>query len=105
MILRLYEIANSKSWKPWELQSVLRKEFEGVVAVGDDLSFTLKLDFKIPSKDLEKIGGQKCKIYPFKNAYRFENGFIAFDGNFIRISRNLKREKLEEILNLLFGVL
>ncbi|MEM0330399.1 MAG: hypothetical protein QXU31_06705 [Archaeoglobaceae archaeon] len=81
----------------------MRREFEGVVAVGDDLSFTLKLDFKIPTKDLEKLGGQKCKIYPFKNAYRFKNGFIAFDGNFIRISRNFRREELEKILCFLFN--
>ncbi|MCS7144706.1 MAG: hypothetical protein NZ879_06770 [Archaeoglobaceae archaeon] len=101
MIIKLYEIAKSKEWKPWELQSVLKKEFEGVVAVGDDLSFTLKLNFEIPSVELEEFGGQKCKIYPFKNAYRFGKGFVAFNGNFLRISRNLSGEDLDRILDFL----
>ncbi|MDK2796005.1 MAG: hypothetical protein PWQ22_772 [Archaeoglobaceae archaeon] len=99
--MKLYEIANSKEWKPWELQSALRKEFEGVVAVGDDLSFTLKLQFEIPNEDLNRIGGKSCRIHPFKNAYRFENGFIAYNGKFLRISRNLDKTLLEKILEIL----
>ncbi|MDI9609800.1 MAG: hypothetical protein QFX36_00545 [Archaeoglobales archaeon] len=51
--------------------------------------------------DLELLGGRKCIIRPFKNAYRFERGFIAFSGKFLRISRDLEREKLEKILDLL----
>ncbi|MEM4156309.1 MAG: hypothetical protein QXQ38_06255 [Archaeoglobaceae archaeon] len=50
---------------------------------------------------MELLGGRKCIIRPFKNAYRFERGFIAFSGKFLRISRDLEREKLEKILDLL----
>lgn len=81
----------------------MKKEFEGVVAVGDDLSFTLKLDFEIPSADLAEIGGKKCEIRPFKNAFRFESGFIAFGGRFLRISPKLKREELDKAISLLLG--
>lgn len=99
--MKLYELANSKEWKPWELQSALRREFEGVIAVGDDLSFTIKLDFEIPNEDLNKIGGKSCSIYPFKNAYRFESGFIAFSGKFLRISRKIDKAILEKTLEAL----
>ncbi len=79
----------------------MRREFDGVVAVGDDLSFTLKLDFDLPNADLSEIGGKFCRIYPFKIAYRFDKGFVAFSGKFLRISREISREKLEKILEYL----
>jgi len=101
LIEALYKKAQEKDWKPWDLQSELKKICENVVAVGDDLSFVLKFEKPI-SVDLEKImelGGKKVKIYPYKNAVRFDAGYIAFDGKFLRISRDLEKEKLTKILN------
>ncbi|MBO8181360.1 MAG: hypothetical protein H0Z28_01035 [Archaeoglobus sp.] len=99
-IIRLLEIAKNKEWTPWELQTELRKFEKNVVSVGDDLSFTLKLNGKlaVDEEALTRLGAQKTKIYPFKRAYRFEHGFIAVEDKFIRISRNLKPEELSEIL-------
>ncbi len=96
VILKLYKTAKTKNWKPWELQSELRKIYEGVVAVGDDLSFTIKLE-----KDLRNVSlnGKKCKIYPFKNAYRFDKGYIAFEGRFLRVSRDIDEKLLEKIID------
>ncbi|MCS7121679.1 MAG: hypothetical protein NZ895_03645 [Archaeoglobaceae archaeon] len=88
------------------MQSELRREFEKVVAVGDDLSFTLMLDQEIDQKFEEiKKFGKECKIYPFKKAVRFEKGFIAVEGKFIRISREIDRELLEKILKIVFSKL
>ncbi len=100
VILELYRVARSKEWKPWELQDELRKIYEGVVAVGDDLSFTIKID-GLRSANLEVLGARKCRIHPFKNAYRFEKGFIAFEDRFLRISRDLDEEVLLKILDLI----
>ncbi len=80
------------------MQTELKKICDKVIAVGDDLSFTIKLDKDI-EKDLCKIGGRKCKIYPFKKAYRFDRGYVALDGKFIRISINLDEKLLLKILD------
>ena len=103
VILELRRVANKKDWKPWDLQDELREICKDVVAVGDDLSFVLKLDKPI-SLDVErlvKMGGNVARIYPYRNAVRFDRGYIAFDGKFLRISRELDREKLIAILELL----
>ncbi|TDA28546.1 MAG: hypothetical protein DSO00_05660 [Archaeoglobi archaeon] len=70
--------------------------------MGDDLSFTLKLDFEIPDADLSKIGFRKCEIRPFKSAYRIGKGFLAFEGNFLRVSPKLEREELLRAISFLF---
>jgi hypothetical protein len=98
-LLDLYDIANSKDWKPWELQSRLRESCGNVIAVGDDLSFTVKLDKSLRESDLRSFGGRKCKIHPFKTAWRFSRGFVAFEGKFLRISRNIDKKLLSEILD------
>ncbi len=98
-ILRLHRLAREKDWKPWELQSEMKRMCENVIAVGDDLSFTLKLDMEV--KNVEITKGRKCYIHPFRNAYRFDRGFIAFEKNFIRISRDLSEDKLVELLKLI----
>ncbi|AGK61585.1 hypothetical protein Asulf_01609 [Archaeoglobus sulfaticallidus PM70-1] len=99
-ILKLHRIANERDWKPWILQSELKKVCEEVISVGDDLSFTLRFDKKlvVDEKLLTKMGAKKTRLYPFRNAYRFERGFIAVEGKFVRISRNLDAEKLKWIL-------
>ncbi len=97
VVLSLYRIARSRNWKPWELQTELRKVYEGVIAVGDDLSFTLKLDREV-SGDLEVLGGMKTRIYPYKKAYRFEKGYVAFEGKFLRVSREIDEKLLVKIL-------
>lgn len=103
--MELLEIANSRTWKPWELQSALRERCENVISVGDDLSFTVKLEFEIPQQSIEKLKklGKECKIYPFRNAFRFKRGFVAVNGRFIRLSKDLDWETLREILDILFG--
>ncbi|MCD6493249.1 MAG: hypothetical protein J7K36_05555 [Archaeoglobaceae archaeon] len=103
LMLRLYQKANEKNWKPWELQDELRKICNRVVAVGDDLSFVIKFDYPITLSldELIKMKGKKAEIYPYKNAVRFDKGYIAFDGKFLRISRELDKEKLIKILKLL----
>ena len=98
-LLDLYDVANSKDWKPWELQSRLREICKNVIAVGDDLSFTVKLDKDLRFADLNNFGGRKCKIHPFKTAWRFSRGFVAFEGKFLRVSREVDKNLLEEILN------
>lgn len=107
LIKKLYRKAKEKDWKPWELQDELRKLCENVVAVGDDLSFVLKFDGKIvvDLDELVKLNGRKTKIYPYKNAVRFDKGYIAFDGRFLRISRDLDEKRLTKILNLIFSQL
>ncbi len=96
VILKLYKTAKTKNWKPWELQSELRKIYDGVIAVGDDLSFTIKLEKDLRNVDLN---GERCKIYPFNNAYRFNKGYIAFEGRFLRVSRDIDEKLLEKILD------
>lgn len=100
----MYKIANSGDWKPWVLQSVLREKCENVVSVGDDLSFTVKLEFEISESIIEKLReiGRESSIYPFKRAFRFDSGFVAVNGRFIRLSRNLDEKTLVSILNILF---
>jgi hypothetical protein len=100
-ILKLYEKANERDWKPWELQSEMRKIYENVVAVGDDLSFTVKLDKELKPITLEQFGASKVKLHPFKTAWRFERGFIAFEGKFLRISREIDKKLLGGILEVI----
>jgi len=99
-ILRLLEVANQKDWKPWELQTELRKLEENVIAVGDDLSFTIRLDGEVyvDEKALLDCGARRTRIHPFKKAYRFQKGFIAVEGRFIRVSRDFEPEELMRIL-------
>ncbi len=98
IILELYEKANEKDWKPWDLQTELKKIYDGVIAVGDDLSFTVKLDKDVKAVSLEQFGASKAKLHPFKTAWRFKRGFIAFEGKFLRISREIDKKLLSEIL-------
>ncbi len=100
-IAKLLQLAKSRDWKPWELQSELRAIDENVVSVGDDLSFTIKFEreLHVDENALMKLKARKTKIYPFKTAYRFENGFVAVEGRFLRISRNLDEFSLFEILH------
>ncbi len=98
-VMRIYDIAREKDWRPWDLQTELRKVYEGVIAVGDDLSFTLRFEKDLKQVDMEKFGGRKTRLHPFKNAYRFEKGFIAYEGKFLRISREVDKKLLSEILN------
>jgi hypothetical protein len=98
-ILGLYRLAKSRKWKPWELQTRMKELCENVVAVGDDLSFTLKLSTCV--RDVNLDFGRKCSIHPFRNAYRFDRGFIAFEKNFIRISREIDEELLVKLLKLI----
>ncbi|RLI77034.1 hypothetical protein DRP05_11395 [Archaeoglobales archaeon] len=104
LIVRLYEKAREKDWKPWELQDELRKLCSNVVAVGDDLSFVLKFekDVAIDLNELIKLNGRKTKIYPYKNAVRFDRGYVAFDGKFLRISKDIDEKRLAKILDLIF---
>lgn len=102
-ILKLHEAARKSELRPWELQSVLKGISSSVIAVGDDLSFTIRLGKKIEAdkEKLAALNGRKVRIYPFKNAYRFSRGYIAFEGSFLRVSRELDRELLEKILDAL----
>ncbi|MET1125205.1 MAG: hypothetical protein ABWW66_08150 [Archaeoglobaceae archaeon] len=97
MIVELQRIARSKDWKPWELQEELRKVYSDVVAVGDDLSFTVRLPegVEVNEEAVKQLGGVPCRIYPFKKAYRFGKEFIAFEGRFLRVSRNLDERIIE----------
>ncbi len=101
VILRIYDTARMQEWKPWDLQTELRKIYEDVIAVGDDLSFTVKLKEELRRVDLEKFGGKRVKIHPFKEAYRFERGFIAYEGKFLRVSREIDKKLLSEILDVI----
>ena len=99
-ILKLLEISRTKEWKPWELQTELKRIDKNVISVGDDLSFTIKLDREIVVDEwgLKKLGGKRTKIYPFKRAFRFNKGFIAVEGRFIRVSKEFNPKELIEIL-------
>ncbi|WP_457590372.1 hypothetical protein [Geoglobus sp.] len=99
-ILELYRIAKSFSGSPAELQSVLKELCEDVVSVGDDLSFVVRFGNSITVDEslLEELGGRRRKLYPFRNAWFFEKGYIAWDGRFLRISRELEEEVLKKIL-------
>ncbi|WP_202319635.1 hypothetical protein [Archaeoglobus neptunius] len=101
VILKLYDLANIKDWKPWELQTELKKIYEDTIAVGDDLSFTVKLKKDLKPVGLEDFGGKKCKMHPFRTAWRFDSGFIAFEGKFLRISRKIDKNLLSDILELI----
>ncbi|RLI82523.1 hypothetical protein DRP07_05065 [Archaeoglobales archaeon] len=100
-IIELFRLAKSKDWKPWELQSELRKLCENVVSVGDDLSFTIKFerDLEVDETAIMKLKTRKTKIYPFKTAYRFNKGYIAVDDRFLRVSREIDEDKLPYILS------
>jgi len=102
-ILRLHEAATKSELRPWELQSVLKEISSSVIAVGDDFSFTVRLDreVEVEEEKLAALNGRKARIYPFKNAYRFPRGYIAFEGKFLRVSRELDKELLEKILDAL----
>jgi len=99
IILKLYDKANEKEWKPWDLQTELRKIYENVIAVGDDLSFTVKLENDVKAVNLESFGANEVKLHPFKTAWRFEKGFIAYEGKFLRISREIDKKLLSKILD------
>lgn len=101
VILKLYDKANEKDWKPWDLQTELKKIYENVVAVGDDLSFTVKLENDVKAVNLESFGANRVKLHPFKTAWRFERGFIAFEGKFLRISREIDKKLLSKILDVI----
>ncbi len=68
------------------------------------MSFTIKLDFEIPEHRIQKLKeiGKECKIYPFKRAFRFKSGFVAVDGKFLRLSKDLDEETLKVVLEILF---
>ncbi len=102
-ILAAFRFAKNTEDKPWILQDKLREIFDSVVAVGDDLSFTIKLEktVKIDEEKILSLGAKKTKIYPFKNAYRFEKGFVAVEGRFLRISRELDEDVLLKVLEAL----
>lgn len=100
-LIELLKIAKVFKGNPAELQDLLKKKCEKVISVGDDLSFVIKLDedIVIEEKELKALGGRKRKIYPFKFAYQFERGYIAWSGRFIRISREIDEKLLEKILS------
>jgi hypothetical protein len=104
-ILLLYYRARERNLKPWELQDELKSLCSriSVVAVGDDLSITLRLerDLDVDEAIVERLGGKRTRIYPFKRAYRFERGFFALEGRFIRISREIEENILLRILRAL----
>ncbi len=101
-LLKLFKTAKEFKGTPAELQDKLKKIDDRVVSVGDDLSFVVKLDREINIDEIiERFGGKKWKLYPFKKAYRFERGYIAVNGRFLRISRDIDQEiltALQEIL-------
>ena len=99
IVLKLYEVARSRKWRPWELQDELKKIYPGVVAVGDDLSFTVKLpSVRVDERRILELGGRPCRIHPFRKAYRFDRGFIAFQSGFLRVSRDIDKSLLEVVL-------
>lgn len=105
-VMQLYYISKNSDKKPWVLQDEMRKIAE-VVSVGDDLSFTVKVDIKkenIKSAEEEalKLGAKLCSIHPFKRAFRFSSGFIAFDEKFLRVSSKIEEDALRKILEALF---
>ncbi|MEM0203797.1 MAG: hypothetical protein QXO16_06765 [Archaeoglobaceae archaeon] len=69
------------------------------------MSFTIKLDFEIPEWRVERLKevGKEGKIYPFKRAFRFKSGFVAVDGKFVRLSKDLDKETLDFVLEILFA--
>ena len=98
-LLKLLKIAKEFKGTPAELQDELKKIDDRVVSVGDDLSFVVKLDRDIDLDEIaRKFGGREWKLYPFEKAYRFEKGYIAVSGRFLRISREIDEKILEEIL-------
>jgi|Deesub1362A_J573_1020465.scaffolds.fasta_scaffold00110_9 hypothetical protein len=102
-ILEMLRVARVREWRPWELQDELKKISKSttVVAVGDDLSFTLKTENELGIESrLNEIGGKITRIYPFKLAYRFDRGFIAIEKNFIRIGREIDEELLKRIFKI-----
>ncbi|NOY12030.1 MAG: hypothetical protein GXO67_08150 [Archaeoglobi archaeon] len=99
-LLKLYRMAREFDGSPAELQSLLREECEDVVSVGDDLSFVVRFpeEVRLSEDTLAEIGGRKRKLYPFRNAWFFERGYIAWDGRFLRISREIDESVLKKIL-------
>ena len=102
-ILEAFKIAKNSTDRPWELQDKLRKILPSVVSVGDDLSFTVKLNKEVEVNEdkILSLGAKRTRIYPFKNAYRFEKGYVAIEGKFIRISREIDEGLLRKILEAL----
>ncbi len=101
--MKLYRIAKEFKGNAAELQSLLKEIDDRIVSVGDDLSFVLRFDkeIKIDERVVKELGGKNWKLYPFRKAYKFERGYIAIDGRFLRISRDVDEEvvaKIEEIL-------
>jgi len=101
-LLKLFKTAKEFKGTPAELQDKLKKIDDRVVSVGDDLSFVVKLDREIDVEDIaRKFGGREWKLYPFKKAYRFERGYIAVNGRFLRISREIDEKILTAIQEIL----
>ena len=101
-LIKLFKTAKEFRGTPAELQETLKNIDDRVISVGDDLSFVVKLDREINiDKIAERFGGRKWKLYPFKKAYRFEKGYIAVNGTFLRISRELDERILTAIQEVL----
>ncbi len=103
MLMELYKIAREFKGSPAEMQTLLKKIDNRVVSVGDDLSFVLRFDreIKIDEDVIKALGGKSWKLYPFRRAYKFNRGYIAIDGRFLRISRDVDEKviaKIQEIL-------
>ncbi len=100
-LTELYRIARNFKGSPAELQTLLRQKSRNVVSVGDDLSFVVRLDgtVSIDENILEEMDGKWKRLYPFRNCYVFERGYIAWDGRFLRVSREIDEKILEKILS------
>ncbi len=99
-VIELYRIAREFEGTPAELQTVLRERCGNVISVGDDLSFVVRLpsEIHLDVDLLESLGGKRKKLYPFRNCCIFGRGYIAWDGKFLRISREIDEKILEKIL-------
>ncbi|AIY90091.1 hypothetical protein [Geoglobus acetivorans] len=99
-LLELLRMAKSFDGSPAELQSELRRLSENVVSVGDDLSFVVRFENELNIHEglMNEFGGRKKRLYPFRNAWFFDKGYIAWDGRFMRVSRDIDEKILEKIL-------
>ncbi len=99
-VIELYRIARNFSGSPAELQSLLKEKCQNVISVGDDLSFVVKLNNEIEIDEtlIERLNAKRKRMYPFKNCIVVEKGYVAWDGRFLRISRDIDEKILEKIL-------
>ncbi|MBE8539083.1 hypothetical protein [Geoglobus acetivorans] len=99
-LLKLLRTAKSFEDSPAELQSELKALCENVISVGDDLSFVVRFENELNINEslVGEFGGRKKKLYPFRNAWFFDKGYIAWDGRFLRVSRDIDEKILEKIL-------